>query len=98
MVRWGYRQRPRISHPLTSKDFITTFTTQNHLHTHRLDLPTQEVHRSRGANSRDIVGLQMVNDILNRIQTLLDGESILMMSSTEEGGGFSRGDEVGSAW
>ena len=83
--------RGSVEVQVAAKYLITTFTTHNHLHPHSFDLPTKEVHRRAGANRRDVVRLKVVNHIGDRVETLLHGESIFMMDSSQVMRRFSRG-------
>lgn len=72
----------------TPKDFVAPFPAQNHLNTHSLDLPAQQIHRCTRPDRRNIVGLEMINDIGDRIQTLLNGEDVFVVNCLEEMCGF----------
>lgn len=66
---------------LTSEYLVATLTTQHHLDTHRLDLATQKVHGRASANSRNVVRLQMVNNVWDCIQTFLHSKDVFVMNS-----------------
>ena len=80
---------------ISSENLITTLSAQHHLDTHGLDLAREEVHRCARPNRRHVVGLEMVNHIRNRIESLLDGEDVLVMHGSEVVCGLARGEEVG---
>lgn len=77
---------------LTSKDFVTSFPTKNHLHPHSLDLSTEEIHRCARPYGRNIIRLQMVDNIRNGIQTLLNSKHIFVVDCIQEVGCFPRGE------
>src|SRR6266404_5065965 len=52
---------------VTSKDFITSFTSQDHLDTHGLDLATEEIHWRACPHGGHIVGFQVVYYIRNGV-------------------------------
>ena len=58
---------------VTTEDFVSTLTRKHHLDTHRLDDAGKEVHRCGGTNSGHIVGLDEIDDIVEGIESLLDG-------------------------
>ncbi len=64
----------------TAENLVRPFTTQYHLNTHSLDLPTEQVHGRTSSNGGDIVSLQMINDLFNSVQTFLDGKSVFVMN------------------
>jgi len=51
----------------TPKNFVTSFTTQNHLDTSGLDLTTEEVHWDTRTNGCDVIRLEVMDDIRNRV-------------------------------
>jgi hypothetical protein len=59
----------RVEVEVSTKDFIRTFTGQDHLDTDGLDFSGQETHRNGGSYGGDIVGFQVVDDFVNRIET-----------------------------
>lgn len=95
----GYSQRSdknvrRSNFQLTAQDFVAAFATKNHLHTHSFDLPAKKVHRGTCSHSRHIVGLEVVDDLLDSIQTLLYSESVLMVNCAEICSSFASGEQV----
>jgi len=48
---------------LTTQNFITSLSTEDHLDAHGLDLPAEEVHRRASTDRRDIVSLKMVDNL-----------------------------------
>ena len=79
----------------TSENFIAPFSAQDHLNTHSLDLPTQQVHRRTCPHRRDVVSLKVIDDIGNRIQTLLDGKDVFVVKGLEVMRSFPRRQQVG---
>jgi len=63
----------------TAKDFVTSFTAENHLNTHGLDLATEEVHGGACADCSHIIRFEVLNDFGQSVQTLLDGKNVLVM-------------------
>ena len=57
---------------ITSKDLISTFTTQHHFYTHRLNDSCQKIHRSGCTYCSDIVSLYIINHIAYSVKTFLD--------------------------
>lgn len=65
---------------VTAENLVATLTTQNHLDTHGLDLAGQQVHGGRGTDGGDIVGLKVVDDVGEGVQTVFNfkGESVVL--------------------
>ena len=80
----------RIDKKNTSKDFVATFPTEHHLHTHGFDFAAEEVHGRTCSDRGDIVSLKMINDFWNCIQTFLYRKNIFMMNRSQIMRGFSR--------
>lgn len=78
----------------TSKDFIAALAGENHLHTHGLDFPGEEVHGSGSADGGDIVGLEVVDNLREGVQTLLDGEHILVVHGAQVVSCFASGEKI----
>lgn len=76
-------QEINISTQHTSKDLVTSFSTEYHLNTHRLDFPTEEVHGCAGTDGGNVVGLEVIDNFGQRVQTFLYGEDILVMHGAE---------------
>jgi len=51
----------------TTKDLVGTFTRENHLDSHSLDLSGQEVHGCGSSDGGDVESLQVVNDFLDGV-------------------------------
>lgn len=81
--------------PRTSKNLITALPAEYHLHTHSLDLPAEEIHRSAGADRGDVERLEVIDDLGNGVQTLLHGEHVFVVDGTEEVSGFACCEEIG---
>lgn len=79
---------------LTSKDLVGSLSTQNHLDSHGLDLSTQKVHWCTGSDRCHVIGLEVINDLWNGVQTFLQSESVFVMHCAEEIGSFSRCEEI----
>lgn len=84
----------RRSKGLTTKDLITTLSTENHLDSHSLDLSTQKVHRCGGPDGRHIVRLEVVDDIGDGVESLLNGEGVLVVDGSKVLGRNPRGEEI----
>ena len=67
---------------ITAKQFVRTFTTQNHLNTHRFDDTGKKIHWSRSTNSRNIISFNMINNIRQSIQSFLNSKMNLMVNRT----------------
>jgi hypothetical protein len=80
---------------ITSKYLVTSLSAQNHLHTHGFDFTTQEIHRGACSNGGNVVGLEMVDDFGNGIQTFLNCEDIFMMDSLQIIGSVSCSKKIG---
>lgn len=79
----------------TTKDLVGSFTRQDHLDSHSLDLSGQEVHGGRSSNGGDVEGLEVVNDLLNSIKTFLEGKGVFVVDCAQEIGSFSGSDQIG---
>lgn len=66
----------------TTKYLVASFTTEDHLHTHGLDLPAEEIHGRARADCGYIICFQMIDDIWYGIKTLLDCKNILVVDSS----------------
>ena len=80
----------------TTKNLVGTFSRQDHLDSHSLNLSRQEVHGCRSSDGSDIESLQVVNDFLNCIKTLFKSKGVLVVNCSEEIGGFSGSYQIGS--
>lgn len=78
----------------TTKDLVATLTTQNHLHTHSLDLATEEVHGRASADRRNVVRLQVVDHIGDRVEALLNGEDVFVVDCAEVVSGLAGGEKI----
>jgi hypothetical protein len=65
-------------------------------HTSALDTSGQQVHRSGGTNSGDVVRFQEPNYVSEGVKTVLDCKSELVVHSVEVLGDFTRLDHVGT--
>ena len=79
---------------VSSQDLITSLSGEDHLDTHGLDLPGKKVHGSRGSDGRNVVGLEVVDDFFKRIESLLNGEGVLVVSGSEVGSSLSGGKKI----
>ena len=82
---------------LTTEDLVGTFSGENHLDTHSLDFSAEKVHWRGSSDGRDVVSLEVVDDLWNRVETFLNGKGVFVVDSAEEVGGLLRGDQVGRA-
>ena len=67
----------------TAEDLVTALSTEDHLHTHGLNLPAEQVHRRTRTNGGNIVGLKVVDHVRNGIEPLLNCEGVLMVDGAE---------------
>jgi hypothetical protein len=79
---------------VSTKYLVASFATEDHLHTHGLDLATEEIHRRRSADGCHIVCFKMVDDLGKGIQPFLHSENVFMMNCAQEMGGFTSSEEV----
>ena len=79
---------------ISTEDLVASFSTQDHLDTHSLDLAAQEVHGCARTDSGDVVRLEVMYDVWDGIQTLLDGEDVLVVHCAEVVRGFAGGEQV----
>lgn len=80
---------------VSAKNLVATLSTQNHLDSHGLDLPAQQVHGRTRTNSGHIVCLEVVDDVGNGIQAFLNCEDVFVMHGAEVMGDFPCGEQVG---
>src|SRR5690554_7849906 len=73
---------------ISSKEFVSSFARQDHLHSHRFDLSRKKIHRSRSSNGRYVISFQMINNILKSVDSFFDCVSKLVMDSPKECGNF----------
>ena len=78
----------------TSEDLVAALATEHHLDTHGFDFPAEEIHRGTRADSRDIVCLEVVDDIRDSIQALLHREGVLVVDGTKEVRCFARREQI----
>lgn len=57
---------------VTAEKLVGSFAGKDHFDTHRLDYAGEQVHRRRSPHGGHIVGLEVIDDIPQRIQALLD--------------------------
>jgi hypothetical protein len=69
---------------IAAEDLIGTLARQNHFNTKSLDATAKKEHRGACANSGDVVCLQMPNDTLDGVKSVLDSEGELVVSSSKE--------------
>ena len=68
----------------TAKDLIGALSRQDCLDSGRLDLAREQVHGSGGANGRDVVRLEVVDDVVDGIKALLHGEMVLVVDGADK--------------
>lgn len=79
----------------TSKDLVTSFTAENHFHTHGLDFTAEQIHGGTCTNSCHIICLEVVDDFGDSVQTFLDSEYIFVMDSAQEVRSLPGSKEIG---
>lgn len=82
---------------VSTKDLIAALARENHLDTHGLDLAGKQIHGGRGTDGGDVVGLEVVDNIRQRIKTLLNSEGHDVMLGAEKLGDLERRNVVGGA-
>mmetsp|Transcript_11166 Transcript_11166/g.35629 ORF Transcript_11166/g.35629 Transcript_11166/m.35629 type:complete len:355 (-) Transcript_11166:755-1819(-) len=70
---------------------------EHHLDAHRLDLAAHEEHGGGGADGGDIVGLEVVDDVVDGVHALLHGEGEAMVRGAEKVGHLLGRGQVGGA-
>jgi hypothetical protein len=80
---------------VTAKDLVGSFAGQDHLDTHGLDLSGKKVHGCGCADSRDVVCLEVIDDVLDCVETFLNGEGVFVVHGAQKVGRRARRDEVG---
>ena len=65
---------------ISSENFISTFTRENHFYTHRFYKPGKQVHGRTGAHCSYIIRFDMINHIPNGVQAFLNGIIDFMMN------------------
>ena len=68
---------------IATENLIGTFTGKHHLDAHRLDYASQQVHRCRGTDGGDIIGLNIIDNIPNGVKTFLNGIVDFVMNRTD---------------
>ncbi len=67
----------------TPENFVASLSAKHHFDTHGLDLAAQEIHRRTRSDGCHIVGLEVVDNFGDSIQTLLDSEDIFVVHRSE---------------
>lgn len=80
---------------IATEYFIAAFAAQHHLYSHRLDLPTEEVHWGASAYSRHVVRLEVVDYIRDGVKPFLYGEDVFVVEGPEVMCCFTSGEKVG---
>ena len=75
---------------VTTEDLVATLAAEHHLDAHGLDLPRQEEHGRRRADGGHVVGLEVVDDVRQGVETVLDGEGHDVVLGAEELGDLER--------
>mmetsp|Transcript_277 Transcript_277/g.912 ORF Transcript_277/g.912 Transcript_277/m.912 type:complete len:278 (+) Transcript_277:1072-1905(+) len=89
-VTWGLMEIQ-----VSAVHFVCSLAGQDHLHSQRLDLSGEHIHRH---GCSDLVpGLQMINEVRQSIQCIFDRKVKLVMVSSEEGGYLTGIHKVGGA-
>ena len=79
---------------IAGKDLVGPLPGEDYLDAHGLDPTGQEEHRGRCADGRDVVGLEVIDDVIERVDPLLDGEEELVVHGTDRLGRQPGGGEV----
>ena len=83
----GVRSLVKVQIP--AEELIGALTGEHHLDAHAPDEACQQEHWRGCAYGRDVVGFEMIDDIVQRIQRLLYSEMHLVMYCTQILGGLS---------
>src|SRR4051812_45324171 len=82
--------RRSVEVEVTAEDLVTALATQDHLHAQRLDLPAQKEHGRGSTDCGNIVGLEVVDDIGERVKSVFSGEGQVVVLGAEEVSNFLR--------
>ena len=82
---------------VATENLVGTLATEYHLDTHRLDDPCQQVHGRGGADGGDVVGLDVIDDVADGIESLLDGIVDFVVNGADMVGHESRLCQVGGS-
>ena len=94
----GPGRRRLVKVEISPEDFVGTLARKHHLHAHRLDAPRHQVHRRRGADGGDVIGLDVADDVGQRVEALLHRELELVMAGTQRLGDDARRGQVRRAF
>ena len=78
----------------TSKNLITALAAEHHFYAHGFDFPTEKVHRRARAHGSHVERLEVIDHVRNCVETLLDGEHVLVVHCTEVVRRLARGEQV----
>ena len=80
---------------VTAEKLVGSFAGKDHFDTHRLDYAGEQVHRRRSPHGGHIVGLEVIDDIPQRIQALLDRVVDFVVHGADVVGYFTSCGQVG---
>ncbi len=83
---------------VTAKYFIGTFTREHHFYTHGMNFSCQQIHRRGRAYGCDIVGFDVVDHLIQRIQAFLQGKFKAVVDRTDVRGHLGGGREIRRAF
>ena len=83
---------------VATEQLVGAFAGEHHLDPHRLDVAGHQVHGRGGADGGDVIGLEVIDDIPQGIQTLLHGEVDLVVNGAEVIGHLAGGGEIRRAF
>ncbi len=79
---------------VATEQLVGTFAGEHHLDPHRLDVAGHQIHRGGGADGGDVIGLEVIDDVAQSIQTLLHGEVDLVVDGAEVISHLAGGGEI----
>ena len=83
---------------IATEHFVGSFATQNHFDTHAFDDAGKEIHRGRSTYGRYIVGLDIIDNVAEGVQTFLDRVVDLVVDGSDRIGYLAGGDQVGGTF
>ncbi len=92
------RVRRLVKIKIPAEQLVAALAGKNHLDSHRPDRAGKQIHGRGRADSRDVVGFDMINHVRQSVQSLLHGKMNLMMNRSDRGGHSTRRGKVGRAF
>ena len=83
---------------ITAEDFVGSLAGEHHLDAHGFDDASEEIHRSGGAHGRHIVGFDVSDDVVDGVQSFLDGVVNFVVNRSDVVGDFSCFGKVGCSF